>query len=114
MNKDEWNIDIVQTSNVNGYRFLPHKVKGEGFFCSVLRKKGNYTPTIKKSTRDHINPWLSNLINTEELNFLKIRNTFSLRLRNRGFERKKLLGWFLEIRYSLRASLKNLVVKTKN
>ena len=66
--KDEWNIDVVQSPNMKAYRFLPHKVKGEGFFCSVLRKKGNYTPTIKKSTRDHINPWLSHLINTEELN----------------------------------------------
>ena len=66
--KDEWNIDVVQSPNMKAYRFLPHKVKGEGFFCSVLRKKGNYTPTIKKSTRDHINPWLSNLINIEELN----------------------------------------------
>ena len=40
-------------------------------------------------------------INTEELNFLKIRNNFFLRLRNRGFEKKKLSRWFSEVRYSL-------------
>lgn len=66
--KEEWNIDIIQTLNIKGYRFLPHKVKGEGFFCSVLRKKGNYIPALKKLTRDHINPWLDNLIAAEELN----------------------------------------------
>lgn len=66
--KNEWNIDTIQTPKIKGYRFLPHKVKGEGFFCSVLRKKGSYNPAIKKPTRDHINPWLGNLINAEELN----------------------------------------------
>lgn len=65
--KDKWNIDIIKTPNITGYRFLPHRAKGEGFFCSVLRKKGNYEPTLKKSSRDHINPWLSNHINNEDL-----------------------------------------------
>ncbi|MDR2448779.1 MAG: rRNA cytosine-C5-methyltransferase [Prevotellaceae bacterium] len=31
-----WNI----TTNEYGYRFFPHKTKGEGFFISLLRKKG--------------------------------------------------------------------------
>jgi 16S rRNA C967 or C1407 C5-methylase (RsmB/RsmF family) len=63
----EWNIDCIQTNNIRGYSFLPHKVKGEGFFCSVLKKKGVYIPALKKPTRDHINPWLTNHINTENL-----------------------------------------------
>ena len=42
-------------------------------------------------------------VNTEELNFLKIRNNFFLRLRNRGFEKKKLSRWFSEVKYSFRA-----------
>jgi 16S rRNA C967 or C1407 C5-methylase (RsmB/RsmF family)/NOL1/NOP2/fmu family ribosome biogenesis protein len=64
---NEWTIDTIQTSNITGYRFLPHKVKGEGFYCSVLRKKGPYLPTIKKPTRDHLNPWIANHLNKEEL-----------------------------------------------
>jgi 16S rRNA C967 or C1407 C5-methylase (RsmB/RsmF family)/NOL1/NOP2/fmu family ribosome biogenesis protein len=40
--KDEWNI--VESSSKNedgyGYRFYPDKLKGEGFFIAVFRKKG--------------------------------------------------------------------------
>ena len=39
-------------------------------------------------------------INTEELNFLKIKNSFSLRMRNRGFSKNKLSHWFSEVKYS--------------
>lgn len=35
---NEWNI--VKTEF--GYQFFPHKVKGEGFYLSILRKKGNF------------------------------------------------------------------------
>lgn len=37
---DHWNIDEVQSlSGAYGYRFWPHKVKGEGFFIASFRKK---------------------------------------------------------------------------
>lgn len=36
--KDEWNITPSFVENVPTYRFFPHKTKGEGFFCAVLRK----------------------------------------------------------------------------
>lgn len=45
-----WNI--VETDL--GYRFFPHKTKGEGFFISILRKKGveySHKMRIKKSTQ---------------------------------------------------------------
>ena len=42
-------------------------------------------------------------INTEELNFLKIKNKFFLRMRNRGFKKNKLSHWFSEVKYSTRA-----------
>lgn len=63
----EWNIDTVESQNTIGYRFLPHKVKGEGFFCSVLRKKGNYNKQETKLSKDHINPWLSQHISIDQL-----------------------------------------------
>ena len=39
-------------------------------------------------------------INTEELNFLKIKNSFFLRMRNYGFSENKLSHWFSEVKYS--------------
>ena len=39
-------------------------------------------------------------IDTEELNFLKIKNSFFLRMRNRGFSKNKLAHWFSEVTYS--------------
>jgi 16S rRNA C967 or C1407 C5-methylase (RsmB/RsmF family) len=36
-----WNITKVDVNGIMGYAFLPHKTKGEGFFCSVLKKTSN-------------------------------------------------------------------------
>ncbi len=36
---ESWGIDEIETNNLYGYRFLPHKVKGEGFFLTLIRKK---------------------------------------------------------------------------
>lgn len=38
---NEWNISPSWKEDVTAYRFLPHRTKGEGFFCSVLRKQEN-------------------------------------------------------------------------
>ncbi|HEX5168157.1 MAG TPA: rRNA methyltransferase [Cyclobacteriaceae bacterium] len=35
---DEWGIEKVEENKIVGYRFYPHRVKGEGFFISVVRK----------------------------------------------------------------------------
>ena len=40
------------------------------------------------------------LINTEDLNFLKIKHRFFLRMRHRGFKKNKLSHWFSEVKYS--------------
>ncbi len=37
--KDEWGVVKVEHSSIIGYRFFPHRVQGEGFFISVLRKR---------------------------------------------------------------------------
>ncbi|MFX8500664.1 hypothetical protein ABTL68_19845, partial [Acinetobacter baumannii] len=38
--KAEWNIvTSVSTDNHYGYRFWPDKLKGEGFYITVFRKK---------------------------------------------------------------------------
>ena len=64
-----WGIEDIQKNNVVGYRFYPHKVKGEGFFLSVLRKVDDQRETrikpgkkvfdtIDKSVSDQLNAWI--------------------------------------------------------
>ena len=48
--QEDWNIQEMETGGLFGYRFLPHRVKGEGFFLTLIRKKdgrGSY-PIPKK------------------------------------------------------------------
>ncbi|HKZ36402.1 MAG TPA: hypothetical protein VJ184_02050 [Chryseolinea sp.] len=35
---DKWGIVEVEQNSIKGYRFFPHRVQGEGFFISVVRK----------------------------------------------------------------------------
>lgn len=71
---DEWRILHTTTANseqrtINGYRFYPHRIKGEGFFISVLRKteaqessshkeKVLFPPAPSKE-RNAVAPWLN-------------------------------------------------------
>lgn len=34
----EWNIDQIKYEGITAYRFLPHRVQGEGFFMCLIRK----------------------------------------------------------------------------
>lgn len=34
-----WGIDEIHDGSITGYRFYPHRVKGEGFFLAAFRKK---------------------------------------------------------------------------
>jgi 16S rRNA C967 or C1407 C5-methylase (RsmB/RsmF family)/NOL1/NOP2/fmu family ribosome biogenesis protein len=36
-----WGVEEIKEGQLHGYRFYPHKVKGEGFFLSAFRKKGH-------------------------------------------------------------------------
>jgi 16S rRNA C967 or C1407 C5-methylase (RsmB/RsmF family)/NOL1/NOP2/fmu family ribosome biogenesis protein len=58
---DEWNI----VESEGGYRFWPHKVKGEGFFISVFKKAGG---DDKKSVKTKMK---LNEVNKSEFEFLK-------------------------------------------
>lgn len=68
--RSEWGIVESGQSSICGYRFYPHKVKGEGFFISVLRKtdeaeqtsgkeKVLFTPAPSKE-RNEVSGWLNN------------------------------------------------------
>ena len=61
-----WNIHPAIGSDCHGYRFMPHRVDGEGLFMAVFRKDGNaprQIPKVKtknaKSTVEIGNGWLN-------------------------------------------------------
>ena len=43
-----WNIVKGEVEGINTFRFYPHKVEGEGFFCAVLRKGGGGKQRVPK------------------------------------------------------------------
>lgn len=49
---DDWGIEEIEQNGLFGYRFLPHKVKGEGFFLTLIRKKeGSYSYPVSRKTK---------------------------------------------------------------
>lgn len=51
--KEEWGISPSLMDDVTAYRFFPHKTKGEGFFCAVLRKtETERSYTVKSKFKD--------------------------------------------------------------
>lgn len=65
-----WGIVEVESSRAKafGYRFFPHKVKGEGFFIAAFKKKGAHAETRLKGARlekataketSIVQPWLA-------------------------------------------------------
>ncbi|PTX20247.1 16S rRNA C967 or C1407 C5-methylase (RsmB/RsmF family) [Pontibacter mucosus] len=47
----EWGVVPGQLKGVEGYRFYPHRVQGEGFFLAVVRKAGEEQPLHGKSKK---------------------------------------------------------------
>ncbi|MFN7791811.1 MAG: hypothetical protein ACK5NM_04610, partial [Cyclobacteriaceae bacterium] len=66
--ESDWEIEEIVKNRIFGYRFFPHKVKGEGFFISVLRKKEEaeevsmrtktQLPLVPKKIAERVNEWL--------------------------------------------------------
>jgi 16S rRNA C967 or C1407 C5-methylase (RsmB/RsmF family)/NOL1/NOP2/fmu family ribosome biogenesis protein len=65
----DWNIVESKTETEEGifygYQFLPHLVQGEGFFVSVLKRKGEAVSTIPKKSKDFKHPFLNSINKTE-------------------------------------------------
>ncbi|MFZ9846944.1 MAG: methyltransferase RsmF C-terminal domain-like protein [Flavobacteriales bacterium] len=76
--KEEWGI----VASKNGYRFYPHKTPGEGFFLSVLRKKGEHEEVRAKKIQKkdftflHKNEkeWTEKFVDAQGADFLKFKN----------------------------------------
>lgn len=48
----DWGIEEIEHKGLFGYRFLPHKVKGEGFFLTLIRKKeGSDSYPLSRKTK---------------------------------------------------------------
>lgn len=52
----DWGIEKVVFKNIIGYRFFPHRVKGEGFFISVIKKTERQEEIRLKSKRKFTQP----------------------------------------------------------
>ncbi len=76
--ESDWGIEEVFSDGVWGYRFYPHRAKGEGFFISVLRKKAEQKEisihrkknfdNLSAPIRDRLIPWFKN---PEKIAFIK-------------------------------------------
>ena len=49
--QENWGTEEIEANGLFGYRFLPHRVNGEGFFLTLVRKKDGKDsyPTSKKT-----------------------------------------------------------------
>lgn len=71
----EWNIEEIQCDAVIGYRFMPQRVNGEGFFLSAFRKLEPASPVQPKRlakqrvSGKHVETLRSWLINPDEFVF---------------------------------------------
>ena len=64
-----WGIEEVNENRMTGYRFFPHRAKGEGFFLAVIRKLETAEPLRVKPKRaipvplkkiqDRLNEWIT-------------------------------------------------------
>lgn len=46
-----WSIEHVSENNIEGYRFYSHKIRGEGFFYSIMKKTGATGDRSTKSAK---------------------------------------------------------------
>lgn len=51
-----WGVDETGDETINGYRFYPHKAKGEGFFISVCRKLNTEEETTSNARNSFTPP----------------------------------------------------------
>lgn len=52
---DRWNIESIKRDDCIGYHFYPHHIRGEGFFCSVMRKPGVSIESLRSSSKSSRN-----------------------------------------------------------
>ena len=68
--ESNWNVEEWNDENLYGYRFLPSKIKGEGFFLAVLRKNESNSSSETSSNNNFIS-WMPELCNEKEVSSIK-------------------------------------------
>jgi 16S rRNA C967 or C1407 C5-methylase (RsmB/RsmF family)/NOL1/NOP2/fmu family ribosome biogenesis protein len=73
--KQNWGVEEVNHGSLVGYRFYPHKVKGEGFFIAVVRKTETQQETLikLKSTAGHPPPKIAEKLKSWFANNVDLR-----------------------------------------
>jgi NOL1/NOP2/fmu family ribosome biogenesis protein len=71
---DNWGVDTLPLASGNALRFMPHKVKGEGFFVALLRKK-----SYEKAARFPKNPKQKTKVPTVIRDLVRDPDYFSFR-----------------------------------
>ncbi len=76
-----WGVETIQKENAIGYRCYPHRVKGEGFFISVLQKTTSSKELRFKSKRrftyapkkiiERLNEWI---LHPDQFDFIQQEN----------------------------------------
>lgn len=67
---EDWNIEYTDSIDYRGYKFLPHKVLGEGFFCAAFVKtSGKATRSNKKGGKPFFKALSKNVLDKWNLNF---------------------------------------------
>jgi 16S rRNA C967 or C1407 C5-methylase (RsmB/RsmF family)/NOL1/NOP2/fmu family ribosome biogenesis protein len=76
-----WGVETIQKENAIGYRCYPHRVKGEGFFISVLKKRTSSKEVRFKSKRrftyapkkiiERLNEWI---LHPDQFDFIQQEN----------------------------------------
>jgi 16S rRNA C967 or C1407 C5-methylase (RsmB/RsmF family)/NOL1/NOP2/fmu family ribosome biogenesis protein len=90
---DQWGIENSNANGIDGYRFYPHQIKGEGFFISVIRKleveieariksRSAFTPPSTKIL-SQLNDWV---LRPEEKSFIKRNDQFQFFPKNKLHE----------------------------
>lgn len=90
---DDWGIEQVEENSIFGYRFFPHRVKGEGFFLSALRKKNpqveirvttkNTFSEPSKKVKGQLSEWI---LNPDQKTFINRNERFQFFPKNKAQE----------------------------
>jgi NOL1/NOP2/fmu family ribosome biogenesis protein len=99
---NKWRIITTEADRIPCYRFYPHKVQGEGFFITVLRKiETNFSPDYKRNKNVQLlatkyeKELANRLIHNENLDILRFNNSLV------AFPAKQ-LSHLIQIRNNLR------------
>lgn len=72
--QEEWGISPSFRKDIPAYRFFPHKTKGEGFFCALLRKTSAVDNTLtRKKDKEKTS---KNTISAECKSYIKDSESF--------------------------------------